>query len=184
LIFGIKIVHWKTNKQGGVVMGWLSKIFSGGAGSFVEKVGGVIDKFHLSGEEKQRFKLELEALLQKRDSEIEETIRSELQAKERVLVAELAQGDNYTKRARPTVVYAGLAFIFINYCLVPIIGRLFSIDMSVLPLPNAFWAGWSGIVATWSIGRSFEKRGASNPVVRAITGSTGSRILEEDVPRG
>jgi hypothetical protein len=165
-------------------MSWLTKIFSGGVGTLVEKVGGVVDKFHLSGEEKQRFKLELEALLQKRDSEIEETIRSELQAKERILVAELTQGDNYTKRARPTVVYAGLAFIFINYCLIPIIGRLFTIDIPELSLPNAFWAGWSGIVATWSVGRSFEKRGASNPVVRAITGSTGSRILEDDIAKG
>lgn len=165
-------------------MSWLTKILSGGVGSLVEQVGGVVDKFHISGEEKQRFKLELEALLQKRDSEIEETIRSELQAKERILVAELTQGDNYTKRARPTVVYAGLAFIFFNYCLVPIIGKLFTVDMPVLDLPNAFWAGWSGIVATWSVGRSFEKRGASNRVVRAITGSAGSRILEDDIARG
>jgi hypothetical protein len=165
-------------------MSWLTKILSGGVGTLVEQVGGVVDKFHISGEEKQRFKLELEALLQKRDSEIEETIRSELQAKERILVAELTQGDNYTKRARPTVVYAGLAFIFFNYCLVPIIGKLFTVDMPVLDLPKAFWVGWSGIVATWSVGRSFEKRGASNRVVRAITGSASSRILEDDIARG
>ncbi|MCK5380279.1 MAG: hypothetical protein KAJ81_02340, partial [Candidatus Latescibacteria bacterium] len=81
-------------------MSWFTKIFSGSVGTLVEQVGGVVDQFHLSGEEKQRFKLELEALLQKRDSEIEETIRTELQAKERVLVAELTQGDSYTKRAR------------------------------------------------------------------------------------
>lgn len=98
-------------------MDWLTKIFGGSIGTIVEQVGGVVDKFHLSGEEKQRFKLELESLLQKRDSEIEETMRAELQAKERILVAELTQGDSYTKRARPTVVYAGLAFIFLNYCL-------------------------------------------------------------------
>jgi len=111
-------------------------------------------------------------------------MRAELQAKERILVAELTQGDSYTKRARPTVVYAGLAFIFINYCLVPIIGKLFAVDIPELSLPKAFWAGWSGIVATWSVGRSFEKRGASNRFVRAITGSTGSRLLGEDIGKG
>jgi hypothetical protein len=161
-------------------MSWFTKIFSGSVGTLVEQVGGVVDEFHLSGEEKQRFKLELEALLQKRDSEIEETIRTELQAKERVLVAELTQGDNYTKRARPTVVYAGLIFLFLNYCLVPVIAKLFGADVEALELPNAFWAGWSGIVGTWSIGRTIEKRGARNRLTSIITGSGTSRLLDEE----
>jgi len=144
----------------------------------VDKVGGVVDKFHLSGEEKQKSKLELEALLQKRDAEIEETIRTEMMTKERILVTELQQGDNYTKRARPTVVYAGLGFIFFNYCLVTVLGG------NNLELPPEFWYGWSGIVATWSVGRTFEKRGASNSVIRTITGSGKSRILDEDLPKG
>lgn len=167
-------------------MGWLGKIFSGSVGSVVKEVGDVVDKFNLSGEEKQRFKLELEALLQKRDSEVEESLRTELGAKERILVAELRQGDNYTKRARPTVVYAGLFFIFLNYCLVPIIGRLYGIKISNLdlPLPVEFWAGWSGIVMTWSVGRSFEKSGTSNRLTRTITGSSPSRLLDEDVAKG
>jgi len=75
-------------------MNWLTKIFGGSVGSVVEQVGNVVDKFHLSGEEKQKFKLEMEALLQNRYSEIEETIRTNLQAKERILVAELTKGDN------------------------------------------------------------------------------------------
>lgn len=165
-------------------MSWLTNILSGGVGTLVEQVGGVVDKFHLSGEEKQRFKLELETLLQKRNSEIEETVRSELQAKERILVAELTQGDNYTKRARPTVVYAGLAFIFLNYCLVPIIGKLSGLDIPELQLPTGFWAGWSGIVATWSVGRSMEKRGASSRFSRAVTGRSGSRLFDDDIAKG
>ena len=165
-------------------MNWLTKIFSGGVGTLVEQVGGVVDQFHLSGEEKQKFKLELEALLQKRDSDIEETIRAELQAKERVLVAELTQGDNYTKRARPTVVYAGLGFIFFNFCLVPVLAKLFGADMEPLELPTEFWYGWAGIVGTWSIGRTMEKRGAHNRFTRAVTGSGGSRLLEDDVAKG
>lgn len=151
-------------------MNWIGKIFGGSIGTVVEQVGSVIDKFHLSGEEKQKFKLEMEALLQKRDSEIEETMRSELQAKERILVAELTQGDKYTKRARPTVVYVGLIFIAFNYCLVPVVAKLFGSDITPLNLPAEFWYGWSGIVATWSVGRSFEKSGAKNRATRAITG--------------
>ena len=161
-------------------MSWFTKIFSGSVGTLVEQVGGVVDQFHLSGEEKQKFKLELEALLQKRDSEIEETIRTELQSKERVLVAELTQGDSYTKRARPTVVYAGLVFMFLNYCIIPAIQSLAGAVVEPFELPTEFWAGWSGIVATWSIGRSAEKRGARNRLTSIITGSGTSRLLDEE----
>lgn len=41
-------------------MSWFSEIFSSSVSAFVEKVGGVIDGFHLSSEEKQKFKFELE----------------------------------------------------------------------------------------------------------------------------
>jgi hypothetical protein len=168
-------------------MGWFSKIIGGGLGTLVEQVGGVVDKFHLSGEEKQRFKLELESLLQKRESEMESTLRSQLQAKERILVAELQQGDSYTKRARPTVVYVGLGFIFFNYCLVPLIAHLSGNQQAGLKmdLPPGFWAGWSGIVATWSVGRTFEKKGVHNRWTRAITGSRSiSGLVDDETVKG
>jgi len=175
-------------------MSWIGKIIGESAGGLIESVGNVVDKFHLSGEEKQQFKLDLEALLQKRDSEIEQTIRAELQAKERVLVAELSQGDNYTKRARPTVVYVGLAVIVFNYCIVPLLIKatafiamafadsapataLANVGYEPLSLPIEFWAGWSGIVMTWSIGRSAEKRGVRNKAVQLVTGSKLLSVL-------
>ena len=162
-------------------MSWFSKIFSGSVGTFVEKVGGVIDRFTLTKEEKEQFKIDMASLVQERDSDIEETIRTRLKVKETILVAELTQGDKYTKRARPTVVYAGLGFIFYIYCLVPVVAKIFGSDMPPLTLPDAFWAGWSGIVATWSIGRTMEKRGASNRFSRAVT---GSRLLDDDSAEG
>jgi hypothetical protein len=165
-------------------MSLISKVFSSGFGDVVGKVGDVVDRFHLSGEEKQRFKLEMEALLQKRDSEVEQTLRSELQAKERILVAELQQGDAYTKRARPTVVYAGLAFTLFNYTIVPVISKMNGIDIAPLELPPEFWYGWSGIVATWSVGRTMEKRGASNKFSRAVTGNQRSSLLDDEPAKG
>ncbi len=160
-------------------MSWIADIFGQSAKGLIDSVGGIIDQFHLSPEQKQQFSLQMQALLQKRDSEIEETLRAELSAKERVLVAELTQDDNYTKRARPTVVYVGLAVIVFNYCIVPILLRLVSLfsetavltGFEPLALPVEFWMGWSGIVATWSIGRSAEKRGIRNKAVSMITGS-------------
>jgi hypothetical protein len=161
-------------------MSWFTNLFAGSAGSLVEKVGNVVDEFNLSDEEKQQFKLEMEALMQKRDSEVEQTLRTELQTRERILVAELQQGDSYTKRARPTVVYAGLGFIFFNYVLVPSIAALLASTIEPFKLPTEFWLGWSGIVATWSVGRTFEKRGAQGSLTRAITGSTQRSSLLDD----
>ena len=152
-------------------MSWFTDIFSGGAKGIVDGLGGIIDKFKLAPGEKEQFRLEAEALLQKRDSEIETTLRRELEAKERVLVAELQQGDNFTKRARPSVVYVGLAAVVFNYCVIPTILTFTGHAAEPFELPTAFWAGWSGIVATWQIGRTMEKRGANNRFTRAVTGS-------------
>lgn len=166
-------------------MSWFTKLFSGGGGSIVDSIGGLADRFIETDDEKREFKLQVETLLQKRDSEIEQTLRQTLQSKEKILVAELNQGDSYTKRARPTVVYMGLVFIGINYVVFPLIGRIangLGAEMDVSPLadlPSEFWMAWGGICATWSIGRSLEKRGTQNATTRAVTGSTPtSKLLD------
>ena len=131
-------------------------------------VGKVLDGLPLMAAgkaEKQQAILEIEKVVAKRDADVESTLRTELEAKERVLVAELMQGDLFTKRARPAVVYGGLIMICFNYSIAPAVG------VPRIDLPTEFWAGWSGIVATWSIGRSVEKSGRQNKATQAITGS-------------
>jgi len=161
-------------------MSWLSNLFSGGADTLVEGIAAAADRFIETDEEKNAFALQIERLLQERDAEIEQTIRAELRAKERILVAELRQDDAYTKRARPTVVYAGLGFIGINYVLLPLLGRIAALyglegadTRPLVDLPTEFWTAWGGICATWVIGRSAEKRGARSRLVSAITGRRG-----------
>ena len=163
-------------------MGLFKKLFTGGIGTVIEKVGGVVDEFHLSKEEKARLQLELKSMLLKRENEIDETLRTEMQAQKDTLVAELTQGDVYTKRARPTVVYAGLAIIIINNIILPTIFHLTGNNIDPFKIPTEFWVGWSGIVATWSIGRTMEKRGAGNKFSRALTGNKKiESVLEEDI---
>ncbi|UCC79174.1 MAG: holin family protein [Candidatus Zixiibacteriota bacterium] len=159
-------------------MGLLSKILGGGTESILKDIGGIIDKFKLSPEEKNKLELEFQQLLQKKDAEIEETIRAELGAKERIMVAELTQGDNYTKRARPSVIYAGLVFIFINYCLIPIIQSIAGASIKPFDLPIEFWAAWGGIVGTYTIGRSVEKRGVRNKFTEIVTGAKKPGLLD------
>ena len=116
-------------------MAWYStllKIFSGTAGSVIDSVTNAVDKFVTTDEEKAKLKMELEKLIieqqkiafefqkqmeeltQKREEEIEKSIRAELEAKAGIMIAELKQDDKYTKRARPTVIYAGLLIIFLE----------------------------------------------------------------------
>ncbi|MFC6441058.1 3TM-type holin [Bowmanella sp. JS7-9] len=158
---------------------WLTSLLKGGLGSLVSDVANVADRFITTDEDKQRFAVEMETLIQKRESEMEQTLRANLQAKERILVAELSQGDTYTKRARPTVVYFGLFIIFINYVVVPLVNLWATGAATPFDLPSDFWAAWGGIVATWSLGRSYERAsGNTNKLSRLATGSSESQWLK------
>lgn len=157
-------------------MGFLSKLFSGS--SIFKEIGNVVDEFHLSGEEKQEFKLKMESLLQERDNQLQESLRTELSAKERVLVAELQQGNAFTKCARPAVVYFGLIVIAINHVIGPWAAYLADKAIPAIELPTDFWVAWGGIVATWSIGRTFEKVGAKNKAVSVITGAPKTKLID------
>ncbi len=160
------------------MMSILTNLFSSGTGNLVSSVAQVADQFITTDAERHEFKLKMEALVQQRESEIQKTIQSEQQAKQSILAAELNQDDKFTKRARPMLVYFGLVMIAMNYMVFPILSRFFNIDGSPLPdLPMEFWAGWSGIVATWCIGRSAEKIGASNKVTRLVTGSKPPEVM-------
>lgn len=152
-------------------MSIISEIISSGLGTTIEGIGSTIKKFVTTDADRMAMQQELEVILQKRDSELEQTFRKELEAKERIITSELQQGDNYTKRARPTVVYFGLLVIFYNYCLIPTIQIIKGMTLNSLNLPAEFWLAWGGIVATWSIGRSSEKRGSRSKVTSFITGN-------------
>jgi len=151
-------------------MSFMSDIFSSSLGKTIEGIGNTVKKFVTTDQDRMQAEIELKSLLQQRDSEIEATMRKQLEAKERILVAELQQGDNFTKRARPSVVYFGLIMIFINYCLMPIIQYWKEMPITAFNLPTEFWVAWGGIVATWSIGRTAEKKGIKNKLTSLITG--------------
>ncbi len=162
----------------------LSSLPDVSAGDVMSGIDSLMDRIKASPQEKKSFKLGLAELLKQRDVGLIVTAQKELEARERVLVSELQQGDNYTKRARPTVVYAGLLFIFFNYSLVPTIQNLLGGNIEPFALPKEFWLAWGGIVGTWAIGRSAEKLGARNRAVRAITGSSPSSTSLLDDAKG
>jgi len=100
--------------------------------------------------------------------------------KKDVMVAELNQGDSYTKRARPTVVYFGLVVIAVNHVINPWLAyfvSLFFENTPALPdiqLPGEFWIAWGGICSVWCIGRSAEKIKASGTLGKVAGFITGN----------
>ncbi|WP_462319072.1 holin family protein [Marinilabilia sp.] len=155
-------------------MSILSKIFSGSLSGVIDSVSGVIDKFSLSKEEKQEFKLEMQSRLMQMEKELEETYRTELESRADIIKSEMAQGDKFTKRARPTIIYGGLLFIFIVHVLVPVIAYIAGVPANDLPeidLPDEFWWAWGTVVSVYGVGRSAEKMGIANRATQLMTGS-------------
>ncbi len=138
--------------------------------SVLPEVTGLIDQLHTSGEEKSEAKLKLQRLMMEKDALIEESNQEQMRLQKATITAELQQGDLFTKRARPTVVYTGLAVMVVNYCLAPILFTLIGKEMIQIDMPAEFWMAWSGVVSIWSIGRSAERRGAQNKAINVITG--------------
>ncbi len=154
-------------------MGFLDNLFGGkgGVGGIVGAVGQVINDLHTSEDEKAQAKLELQKIINARREVAEATYRAELDARKQVLVAELQHGDAYTKRARPTIIYVGLAVIVLNYVVLPWLTRLGGPGLPPIDLPDAFWYAWSGVAGAYALGRSYEKAtGKRNGVSRALTG--------------
>lgn len=90
--------------------------------------------------------------------------KAEQQIRNNLIQAELKQDDLYTKRARPTVVYAGiliamaemlgLRFLFLNWANVS--ADVITASTQAL---NVFWMAWGGVVGLYAGGRTAEKLG-------------------------
>jgi len=162
---------------------WLTNLLGGGLVKIGKGISEIVDTYKMTDDEKAAFKLDMETLLQKRDSEIERTIQKELDTAARVIEAEMAQDDNYTKRARPTVIYTGLLMYFLNSVILPKLAvlaafisspesqQLVIAALQPITIPDAFTVAWGSVVAIYSGGRTLEKRGARSAVAQAMTGN-------------
>ena len=160
-------------------MGILKKIFSKGISEVIDSAGNLVDRFSLTKQEKQEFKLEMQSRLLKLETELEETYREELEDRKEVIKAELAQGDLYTKRARPSIIYAGIIFIFLIYVLIPLIAYMVGTPPDKMPsidLPEEFWWAWGTVVGVYGVGRSAEKFGVINKKTNLVTGSGAEKV--------
>lgn len=137
-----------------------------GIGSIADLAKGIMDRFippQASEAERAAIQVQLQEMIDKRESIV-------LDVQKSVMVAEMAQEDPFTKRARPMVVYAGLCFIFLIHVVLPMISFCISRPMPGLSLPDYFWQVWGGICSVWMIGRSAEKLGLGGATTKAVTG--------------
>jgi hypothetical protein len=139
-----------------------------GIGSAFDFAGNLLNRFFpakMDETEKTRMAMEMAQAIDQRD-----TVRDH--AKADVIKSEMAQGDAYTKRARPTVVYMGLAFIALVHVFFPIMAFFTGEAVPELKLPTEFWYTWGGVCSVWMIGRSMEKK-SDDPgkIIRMITGN-------------
>lgn len=148
----------------------ISKILGAFGGDLVKDIGDVVGKFVTTDKEREELSIESSKVILAHIETMEESLRAELAAKSSVLIAELQQGDKFTKRARPGVVWCGLAFIGFNHVIGPWIAAAAGATPPNIELPEQFWWAWGGIVSTWVIGRSAERRGIRNKAVDLITG--------------
>ena len=195
----------------------LWNFISGNGASVIAKVESAVDEYFYTDEEiakdknaqqeskhkfKQRmaeisqeltdsqssFKLEVQRLINEREKQIHDTYKHEINASKEIIVAELQQSDNFTKRARPTVIYAGLLFILLEMFGVRIgILNYFNMSPELIDsstaIFNSFLYMWGAIAGAYALGRSVEKRGISNTVTKLATGSAPqrSKVAAEDI---
>ena len=137
-----------------------------GIGSIADLAGSIINKIwppSADPNKKVEAQLELQRMLETREAAV-------IMAQREITVAEMQQSDNFTKRARPMVVYAGLTFIFFNHVFLPCYAFFTSTPIPSVSLPSEFWWAWTGCVGIWMIGRTMEKRGAGGDLTSIITG--------------
>jgi len=135
-----------------------------GLGSVAELAKGLVDRFlppAATETERMAAQLQIQEQLERRESAV-------LDAQKGIIVAEMQQSDNFTKRARPAIVYFGLAAIGLVHVLLPMIAWIYLAStgkpmdgMPQIVLPGEFWATWGGVCSIWVIGRTMEKRGAT-----------------------
>ena len=134
----------------------------------------IIGKFKADPTKKQEIEGDLAKLNEQLKMKVEDHITEEIHGRTEIIKAEMAQGDKWTKRARPAVVYSGLLFIFINYVLPTLFQYGGLKPLPTIQLPSEFWEAWKVVVSVWSVGRTLEKVGINNAMTRTITGSEKS----------
>jgi hypothetical protein len=127
-------------------------------GTFLDSVKGIISQFHMSPEDKAKLQAQIE---QEKDvfAQAENDYNARLNdIAGQNIRAEAQSGDNYTRRARPSVIWIGLFVIVWNYCgPYQIINHYAHLGLTSVDLPQWFWESWGVICTGYVFNRTAEK---------------------------
>lgn len=158
-------------------MSFIDKLIGGGVAGILKGAEGIIDAVQEGKLKKAEALVQLREIADRESARTHDEIVAEIGAKERIMVAELQQGDAFTKRARPFVIYTG-PFVVLLLALLYYIA--FYRGQPPPPTPDFvdwYLAAWAGYGSVYSWGRTQEKRAAIAGAPVGGNGAAPSRIL-------
>lgn len=124
----------------------------------IGQVSNLVAQFHLSPEQKQQFDAQMAQLQQSAQQQANDYEVKLNDIAGQNIRAEADSGDNYTRRARPSVIWFGLLFILWDYCVLPTLVTLDThLRLPEVLLPQWFWEVWGVVVTGYVFARSTEK---------------------------
>ncbi len=164
----------------------LSNLFSGFTSDILKETTSIIDDCFFTEEEKSKAKKSLADLKVKSneiayqaEKDLNKSYQAELETAKTIIQAETQHGGGFVKNARPMIIYSGLLLIFLeifglrHFIINQINPEFIGYSNSVVKM---FLGSWAGVVAVYSAGRSFEKRGTANKIISAIVGNKSKKI--------
>lgn len=153
-------------------MSILTTILTGGLGQLVKDIVGT---FKLTPEQKNELDKIIESnahAIQMKEYELQvkamEAESAVVNAQKDIIVAEMQQTDWFTKRARPSIVYAGLIFIFLVHVILPYISFFTKSTVPSIEMPTDFWYVWGAVCSVWFVGRTMERTNPKSKLSKVI----------------
>lgn len=123
----------------------------------IGQISNIVGQFHLSPEQKQQFDAQMAQLQQQAQQQANDYEVKLNDIAGQNIRAEETSGDNYTRRARPSVIWFGLLYILWDYCVLPTFALFWHLQLPAALLPQWFWEVWGMVVTGYVFARSTEK---------------------------
>jgi len=154
---------------------WIKGLFSADVSNVIGEVGSMVESFQAGHLGKKELALEIERMIHERDERVALQISAEMTAKTSVIMAELKQEDAYTKRARPTIVYTGPLLVLFIVAVHYSNGFWGTKEVAIPEIVYWYLSTWAGVVGTYVIGRSHEKKGQLGKIGKLASNMTGGK---------
>ena len=141
----------------GKILGGSADKIGAGIKNVLGGVEGILDEVITNKEELAEVKMKIKEKELEYEKLATDQYLKELDTRVDIIKSEMSQGDVFTKRARPSVVYSGLLFVAIIHVILPIVSFAMKEPLPDITLPSEFWWAWGTVVGVYGVGRTYEK---------------------------